>query len=1633
MGKSLSIGILLDIATNTTSVESLFGRIEKKLTTMSQMTSALTNEFTKYTKNGIRDTSAFSEAIKNLTLKNSDLANSIISASEQTTNALSNYRKGTQDFFQLNSLNEYIKGTRNLEKSMNELFIDFSKSEENIENFSNNINSIISTNPKNLIKFAKATEDFVKNIDEFNPMISVKIIDLMDELKESKTPEQVAKLTKQIQVLVDTQKGIIKLTDSIKNFSRSIVSYAASAIGITSIVGDTLRAQDIIYKSTAKMGLVARQNFGQMRVGSEEWLTGFRQTARQYQDEVMRVAQTTSIKFHDAAEAFNAIVEERLPTDNLKTLGDITTTTIQMAQAFNISQTEAAGFAADLIKIGQVGPQGFTDAANALATVQANLGLTGGEARDVTAQVGKMIRTMGAYGKTVKDIGKMTSEVARLQIAFKKVGLEASDANSIIDQMMNPDNIDNLIAQAAMAGVSAIDAIKAQNEGNVEIMERIMKGASDRIVGMGKSAGNMGSIVSSQLAQSFGMDSRIMSAVASSAYEFGEAETTAATIAEAAEAQRLSTLEQMNKMWNQTSLTLSKQIIPVLDKIAQILKVIVDGFMNVVQKVQNSGKLLQAVFALLIVDVLSFGKISGLVFKGLGEAMNASGLSKAFKKLISGMLSQAKTAGPQIAQAIQGPLTKSGRPDMRFKANRVGPTPPSPVTAARIPREGPSPAAMTAQTSAMQQQGNVAGKASGGLQKFADALLKIGAGILMVGAGIGILIVSIAVLANAMKGMTAESMVGLSVVLAIVMAGMIGLALVAKNSAADMVAFGSGIALIGIGIGLISLSLAALIKVISEIDNAWGSMAVAIVAIVAILAALGAVAYFASAPIAALGVGMLTLGASVALIMLSISALLLTINSLGSNMIKVGAVFAALLVTIGLFAAGLVSLAPVLLAGATALSPLAIALLSVGAAFLLVGAGVALVGAGFKAISSSIVSMTENTKGSLGRFLELSAAITVLSLTSALMAIPLAAGAIALLAFGAALIVAGAGALIAAAAMAAIGTSLEIMTKGFESLSKIDWGTIAKIGVIMAGLLVASLVGAKAAIGLGLLGLALLSIGAATLIISTGLSSLTKSLSELSNISGTVKDDFENIGVAIKGMNDVIDLSAMNKMLYTFSGMGDAAKSIAQVSDAIGKLINSITNFVSSTASIGDLASRLAPLGDALKSVFSSAQDTIGTLGELSGGQIKQVGPAFEGIGAGIGAALGPISEFMTKMDQFSGKSDAQMKALTDNMKASLEATFASFDVLINSFGKLNPKELEHFGPAFQGFGTGLKDLVEAITIFYDKFSSSASQEALTTATNNLKLQLTILGGVFNTFSSTIGSKSKESGEAFKLFGEGLKSFSDALSNLASNYQKINEMLTNGDFVSKIGSMASIIKDFNKAIQGDVDITKVGDSMKMLGEGLSSIAKGITDISGTISNLTTVNSNIKALQDVLTNIGKLTITTPPGISQFASDLNSLSNIDSIERLTAGIQKLSEMMSNTNFTSGAEKFSSLLYSMSTYGSTAVSAINAINAAINQIDFSKFSIFDRMFGGTQKQITANLNSTIQSTSAQGPDKAIYDNINKNVNQIADNTRRIAENTSIANGHLSAIKEGITRLALTTRSGSGVTLDTARNNRG
>lgn len=1630
MGKSLSIGILLDIATNTSGVESGFGKIGKKLTSVSQITTALTTSFATFTKDGIRDTSAFSDAIKNLTLQNSDLASSLISASEQTANALSNYRKGTQDFFQLNALNKYIEGTRSLEKSMNELFIGFSKSGADIENFSSNINSIAATSPKNLIKFARAAGDFTKNIDEFNPMISAKIVDLMDELKDPKTPEQVAKLTKQIQALVDTQKGITKLTDSVKNFSRSIISQAASAIGFTSIIGDTLRAQDIIYKSTAKMGLVARQNFGQMRVGSEEWLAGFRQTARQYQDEVMRVAQTTSIKFHDAAEAFNAIVEERLPTDNLKTLGDITTTTVQMAQAFNISQTEAAGFAADLIKIGQVGPQGFTDAANALATVQANLGLTGGEARDVTAQMGKMIRTMGAYGKTVKDVGKMTSEVARLQVAFKKVGLEASDANAIIDGMMNPDNMDNLLAQAAMAGVSAVDAIRAQNEGDVGMMERIMKGASDRIVGIGKGAGNMGSLVSSQLAQSFGMDSRVMSAVASSAYEFGEAETTAATIAEAAEAQRLSTLEQMNKMWNQTSLTLSKQIIPVLDKIAQILKVVVDWFMGLVQKVQNGGKLMQVVFALLVADILSFGKISGLVFKGLGAAMSASGLGDAFKKLLTGMLGQAKQTGPQIAQAIQGPLTKTGAPDMRFRANRVGPTPPSPVTAARVPQGGPNPAAMTAQTGAMQQQGNVAGKAAGGLQKFADALLKIGAGILMIGAGIGILILSIAVLANAMKGMTNESMIGLSVVLAIVMAGMIGLALVAKNSSASMVAFGSGIALIGVGIALISLSLVALMKAIDGMDNAWGSMAVALVAIVVVLAALGAVAYFVGAPIAALGAGMLMLGAGVALIMLSIAALLLTIDSLGSNMLKVGAVFAGLLVAVGLFAAGLVYLAPVLLTGAAALSPLAVALLAVGAAFLLVGAGVALVGAGFKAISSSIGMMTENAQGSLGKFLELSAAITVLALTSALMAIPLAVGAVALLAFGVALVIAGAGALVASAGMAAIGASLGVMTKGFEALAKIDWGTLAKMGVIMAGLLVASLIGAKAAIGLGLLGLALLAVGAGTLVISAGLSSLTKSLSELSNISGSVKDDLKNIGVAIKGMNDVIDLGAMKEMLYTFAGMGDAAKSIAQVSDAVGRLIESITSFVTSTASMGDLASRLAPLGDALKSIFGSAQDTIGTLGELSGGQIKQVGPAFEGIGAGIGAALGPISEFMTKMDQFSGKSDAQMKALTDNMKATLEATFSSFDGLINSFGKLSPKELEQFGPAFQGFGTGLKDLVEAITVFYDKFSSAESQAALTVATNNLKIQLTTLGQIFNTFTSTMGSKAKESGESFKLFGEGLKSFADALTTLSTNYQKINEMFASGDFASKIGSMATVIKDFNAAIQGDVDIAKVGESMKMLGEGLSSIAKGITDIAGTISNLTTVNANIKALQDVLTNIGGLTVTTPPGIAQFAADLNALSGVDSIERLTTGIQKLSEMMSNANFTSGAEKFSSLLYSMSTYGSTAVSSINAINAAISQIDFSKFSLFDRMFGGAQRQITANLNNSVQSTGAQGPDKAIYENINKNVTQIADNTRRIAENTSAANGHLSAIKEGITRLAATTRTDSGVTLNTTRS---
>jgi len=1746
-----AISLIVNFASNASGFMKGSREVNKQLSMLDSLYNQLSdsgkNSF-KDVKNSVVDASKVLKAMRIENIGGMELA-----IGKMASNATKNFAEvgsAGANFLQANNIIKYGAALESLNNSLRGMLI---ADEQHAQNFNKNLTELGQQSPKNFMQFSKSIEQFQRGIEDFNPVVASRIVNLMNELQTTKAPERVAEITKQINAMVATQDKVNKMTQSLKQFSQSLVARAASAIGFASIVGDTLKAQDQIYKSVAKMGTNLTQSFKNTTVGAQDWNKSFYDTTKQVEQSVIRVARTTAIKFHDAAEAMNELISQRIPTKSIDELADLTTTTVQLSQAFGMSQAEASVFASDLIRIGKVGKQGFDEAAQSLAELQANFGLTGMEAKDVTAQTSRMIREIRAYGGSVKNVGQMTKEIGKLQIAFKKVGLEASDANEIIDNLMNPDNVDQLLSKAAMAGISAADAMKAAATGNVDMLQKIEMGAVNAVKNVAAGAGDAQYLVAGMLGKDLNVSRKLMSATEAgqkSATEGLGEQTVATNIAAQAEANRLSTMEQMNKLWNQTSLVLAEQIIPVLDTLTKVLKQVIDWFTGVINKIHGMGKVAQFAFAFMIMEVLSFGRtigtVVGAVKTGLGAITGGAGLfgkslvgaagqgKKAIDDLnkpISSITDKIKNMGAKLKGAFSGsrkipdaagemsrqPLPRHPEGAKDAAGLPIGGRIRSRTGAAESIADAPKTSKLPKTTKQMGDAGSTAGKAAGGLAKFADAMLKIGAAVLMIGVGIGILILSISVLANAMKGMTNDQMFGLAVVLAIVMAGIIGLALVAKNSATDMIAFGAGVLMMGAGIALIVLSLSVLAKTIDSLNEPIKTMIIAGAAVVAVILAIGLAARIAGGGAIAFGTGILSMGAgialvvgSIALLVLAFSQLIQTTNAMSWEQLgKLAAVLAAISLAIALaFVPAIAALGGVSAAVAPGLFALAAVFATVGLAAMGIGIGINLAAKGISLLFQSIMAIGANLGQFMAGLLGVGAAIVVFAAIIIASSVIIAGSSITLASLGLALLAVGGGAILAGVGLMSVGLGIQIMAKGLGMLTKEMWPAIGQLGVMMTIITVAGLAASLASVGFLVLGGAFLMISAGVLALGAGLKLISTSFKDLAGLGSGLKASLIESGSALKAFMTAVDAGQLRKFFAAFAESPGAAKAVGSLIDGLSKLFESVSKikdpalisalsssmsaitsamgdalgtlgdkqignikdvgtafkgmgegiasvigsmdkFISAAGDTNKMAAAMQAIGPMLTATFESTGSTIDKMGNMSGKQLQGVGPAFQGIGSGIGSVLGPLSDFIGKMDSLSKKTPNEMKALTDNITSVMTTVFDATKILINSLGSMDPKNLEKLGPAFEGFGKGLTSVLDSVVKIQSIASDAKMMTALSTNIDMIVAHLKTINSVFKDFSNGIGPDAEKSGKAFLDFGTGLKTIVDAMVTYISATKDLKAGSTPmADLSTQLDAIAPMMQRFADSTK-NLDMTTLTSSLKNLGEALSVSSKGISDLYNNLKNvgpmqemITSFGANLTQLVNVLSSVGTTSVTNSndfvKSLNAFFETINSgqSSTKTLVENITSLISQINNLpvaqMSNLDV---------LLYSISGSADLASQSIVKMAGAVSQLSGAMkglnliqlgalaMSGIGNVLNKAPAAPTANLGSTGSSSASisSTPQSDVFSKMQISSDKIADNTFNMYQTQKETNTILREVRDGISKIKptqVTVQAGGTIT---------
>lgn len=863
--------------------------------------------------------SSFKKAEKNFT---EWYGNNIPKQLDKSRDYVKGYHKDLVDTFNAELLKEFGSEIKNVSENFKAMYSDkeakklegvFSSLEDQLKFFAPHVNMTTESMGQmfdSLIKIRKEN----KNMGGLGDSLK-KISDTFNEFDEKKQKaifkayEDFAKSTKDYDAVGKLTKELKELTAETSNFQKlgaatfkmiahyeptlqNIAVEAGNATGAFTAVDDARKAQEEMTQTVTQLGL-ATTNL------SKDMFAMYKPVS-QMSSAVLELGESTQITMKDSAEAIQSIASARI-TDSISDMKDYGETVVRMGQAFNMSTQEATQFVKELHLVGGLGQGSVKDAANAMANVQNELGLTASEASSVAKQVGSMARTMKAFGGRIKDIKTMTKNVAYLNVAFEKAGLSADQANDILTKMLDPDKIEDNILLYKGLGMTAGDAIGMMT-GDTKKLDNM----DERMVKLAKSlkaqyGGNVFAL--KEMAQQYGLSLEQVQNLSSLTDEQLRKNKEESSLVEQSNKARASMNKEMKKFWDQLNVIMQMVVLPIINIVTPFLGVIVKGITKVLTlfdelKKKNDPLSKSLVFmvklgkTLMGIGLLSFFALAsaGLLkstsdLLGFGKAMEMlktpiSKLKEGFgsiKEKITGAIDGvknliAKMKGIKNPSALEQPRSANGQfrkrtPTEQLKYNKakekLAPTEQAKQAKPETPKNAPAEKAKSA---------GATGKDTKQSEGFMDKLSKIkpaqllalGAAIFFIAAGIALIVASVALLAKSIKDLNPEQINGLFKIMMAIMIGMVGvilafsLALYVLGSAGlaaapGILALGASIALIGLGIALIVVSIAILVKCIAESANGMAAFGVVVANLLTLLVSL-------AGGITALGMSMAVLG-----------------------------------------------------------------------------------------------------------------------------------------------------------------------------------------------------------------------------------------------------------------------------------------------------------------------------------------------------------------------------------------------------------------------------------------------------------------------------------------------------------------------------------------------------------------------------------------------------------------------------------------------------------------------------------------------------------------------------------------------------------------------------------------------------
>ena len=202
------------------------------------------------------------------------------------------------------------------------------------------------------------------------------------------------------------------------------------------------------------------------------------------------------IGIENAEDLVSELVNLRIPLDMINQMAK---SVGMLSEITGVSADQAAELGGNLVRIGRLGQKSVDGIFASMVGVQRAVGLTRNEMNSLSRTISNSTQMLNQMGKSAGQIEKYNRGIIKLAASFASVGVEAERILGIMDELLDPGEVQKHAFLLSKLGVSLGDAF----EGNID-PEQLISGFRD----LGQTISGMTGPAAAAMAQQLGMSVR---------------------------------------------------------------------------------------------------------------------------------------------------------------------------------------------------------------------------------------------------------------------------------------------------------------------------------------------------------------------------------------------------------------------------------------------------------------------------------------------------------------------------------------------------------------------------------------------------------------------------------------------------------------------------------------------------------------------------------------------------------------------------------------------------------------------------------------------------------------------------------------------------------------------------------------------------------------------------------------------------------------------------------------------------------------------------------------------------------------------------------------------------------------------